>query len=45
MEFPFPGAKGPSWLVCFPADGPDSDPDQEHDIDIRPTALHRLRVT
>ncbi|MFI5883459.1 Hsp70 family protein [Streptomyces sp. NPDC051554] len=45
VEFPFPGAKGPSWLVCFPADGPDSDPDQEHDIDIRPTALHRLRVT
>ncbi|MEU8031225.1 Hsp70 family protein [Streptomyces sp. NPDC049099] len=49
VEFPLPGTKGPSWLVCFPADGPDSGPgpgpDQERDIDIRPTALHRLRVT
>ncbi|MER6026459.1 Hsp70 family protein [Streptomyces sp. NPDC001851] len=43
VEFPLPGGKGPSWLVCFPADGPD--PDRERDIDIRPTALHRLRVT
>lgn len=41
VEFPFPGTRGPSWLVCFP--GPDSD--QDRDIDIRPTALHRLRVT
>jgi hypothetical protein len=45
VEFPFPGAKGPSWLVCFPADGPASDQDRDIDIDIRPTALHRLRVT
>ncbi|SEC18778.1 hypothetical protein SAMN04490357_1400 [Streptomyces misionensis] len=43
VEFPFPGAKGPSWLVCFPAGGPDTDHDR--DIDLRPTALHRLRVT
>ncbi|EST20594.1 Hsp70 family protein [Streptomyces roseochromogenus] len=51
VEFPFPSTRGSSWLVCFPADGPDSgpgsDPDscQDRDIDIRPTALHRLRVT
>ncbi|ADI03651.1 Fibronectin type III domain protein [Streptomyces bingchenggensis BCW-1] len=49
VEFPLPSTKGPSWLVCFPVDGPDSGPDsgQDHDIDIdiRPTALHRLRVT
>ncbi|MFI1330723.1 Hsp70 family protein [Streptomyces sp. NPDC020845] len=49
VEFPLPSTKGPSWLVCFPVDGPDSgsDPhsDQDRDIDIRPTALHRLRVT
>ncbi|MGV9352009.1 hypothetical protein [Streptomyces misionensis] len=43
VEFPFPGAKGPSWLVCFPAGGPDTDHDRH--IDLRPTALHRLRVT
>ncbi|GHC81103.1 Hsp70 family protein [Streptomyces flavofungini] len=41
VEFPLPGTRGPSWLVCFPADVPDPD----HAIDIRPTALHRLRVT
>ncbi|MGW3564213.1 Hsp70 family protein [Streptomyces sp. NPDC000941] len=47
VEFPLPSTKGPSWLVCFPVDGPDSGPDSEQDrnIDIRPTALHRLRVT
>ncbi|WP_125262384.1 Hsp70 family protein [Streptomyces alboflavus] len=39
VKFPFPGTRGPSWLVCFPADAPDTD------IDLRPTALHRLRVT
>ncbi|WP_177240263.1 hypothetical protein, partial [Streptomyces monashensis] len=39
VEFPLPSTRGPSWLVCFPADG---DPTG---IDIRPTALHRLRVT
>ncbi|MFD3521798.1 Hsp70 family protein [Streptomyces sp. NPDC058653] len=43
VEFPLPSTRGPSWLVCFPVDGPD--PDQARDIDIRPTALHRLRVT
>lgn len=53
VEFPLPGTRGPSWLVCFPADGPasgrdrdrDRGGDREPDIDIRPTALHRLRVT
>ncbi|MGW7753873.1 Hsp70 family protein [Streptomyces violaceusniger] len=47
LEFPFPSTRGPSWLVCFPAEGPDTGPDADHDhtIDIRPTALHRLRVT
>ncbi|WP_353940739.1 hypothetical protein ABII15_03340 [Streptomyces sp. HUAS MG91] len=46
VEFPFPGTKGTSWLVCFPADGPAAphDPD-DRPTDIRPTALHRLRVT
>ncbi|MFF5933115.1 Hsp70 family protein [Streptomyces sp. NPDC012508] len=40
VEFPLPATRGPSWLVCFPADaGTDTG------IDIRPTALHRLRVT
>ncbi|GGW43371.1 hypothetical protein GCM10010503_19980 [Streptomyces lucensis JCM 4490] len=43
VTFPLPGTRGPSWLVCFPVDGPD--PEQNPDIDIRPTALHRLRVT
>ncbi|WJV44702.1 Hsp70 family protein [Streptomyces flavofungini] len=41
VKFPFPGTRGPSWLVCFPAAAPGSDTD----IDLRPTALHRLRVT
>ncbi|MGW0708039.1 Hsp70 family protein [Streptomyces sp. NPDC002643] len=47
VEFPLPSTKGPSWLVCFPVDAPDSGPDSdtERAIDIRPTALHRLRVT
>jgi outer membrane biosynthesis protein TonB len=47
VEFPLPGTRGPSWLVCFPAHGPASGRDRDHesDIDIRPTALHRLRVT
>ncbi|MEU9717190.1 Hsp70 family protein [Streptomyces sp. NPDC047976] len=40
VEFPLPATRGPSWLVCFPADA-----DTESGIDIRPTALHRLRVT
>lgn len=41
VKFPFPSTRGPSWLVCFPADAPGPD----SDIDLRPTALHRLRVT
>ncbi|MGE7384499.1 Hsp70 family protein [Streptomyces sp. NPDC004126] len=40
VEFPLPATRGPSWLVCFPADA-----GAESAIDIRPTALHRLRVT
>ncbi|MGW1635212.1 Hsp70 family protein [Streptomyces lavendulae] len=40
VEFPLPATRGPSWLVCFPAD-----PGTDSGIDIRPTALHRLRVT
>ncbi|PZT73686.1 MULTISPECIES: Hsp70 family protein [unclassified Streptomyces] len=43
VEFPFPSTKGPSWLVCFPVDGPE--PDRAPETDLRPTALHRLRVT
>lgn len=43
VEFPLPGTRGPSWLVCFPAGGPDAA--RESGIDIRPTALYRLRVT
>ncbi|AZK92961.1 Hsp70 family protein [Streptomyces tsukubensis] len=39
VQFPLPAGRGPSWLVCFPARPADSDPD------IRPTALHKLRVT
>ncbi|WP_311203313.1 Hsp70 family protein [Streptomyces gossypii] len=39
VEFPLPATRDTSWLVCFPADAAASD------IDIRPTALHRLRVT
>ncbi|MFF2144659.1 Hsp70 family protein [Kitasatospora sp. NPDC058190] len=42
VEFPLPATKGPSWLVCFPAHG---DAATDAGIDIRPTALHRLRVT
>ncbi|MFJ9820640.1 Hsp70 family protein [Streptomyces sp. NPDC101151] len=42
VEFPLPATRGPSWLVCFPADG---DAVADSGIDIRPTALHRLRVT
>ncbi|MFF3264873.1 Hsp70 family protein [Streptomyces sp. NPDC002932] len=42
VEFPLPATRGPSWLVCFPAD---ADADTDSGIDIRPTALHRLRVT
>ncbi|MFE0516500.1 hypothetical protein ACFW2E_43225, partial [Streptomyces sp. NPDC058964] len=50
VEFPLPGTRGPSWLVCFPADGNSGtgtslDASSDGDIDIRPTALHRLRVT
>ncbi|MFF9012811.1 Hsp70 family protein [Streptomyces sp. NPDC014870] len=42
VEFPLPATRGPSWLVCFPAD---ADAGTDTGIDIRPTALHRLRVT
>lgn len=40
IEFPFPATRDTSWLVCFPADAND-----DSGIDLRPTALHRLRVT
>ncbi|MGA5446167.1 Hsp70 family protein [Streptomyces umbrinus] len=42
VEFPFPSgrsARGDAWLVCFPAEPPGGD------IELRPTALHRLKVT
>ncbi|GAA2136501.1 hypothetical protein GCM10009760_16070 [Kitasatospora kazusensis] len=42
VEFPLPATRGPSWLVCFPVHG---DAGAEAGIDIRPTELHRLRVT
>ncbi|WLQ47096.1 Hsp70 family protein [Streptomyces poriferorum] len=42
VQFPLPATRGPSWLVCFPAD---ADAGTDAGIDIRPTALHRLRVT
>ncbi|MFE4264012.1 Hsp70 family protein [Streptomyces sp. NPDC056883] len=42
VEFPLPATRGPSWLVCFPAH---ADAGTDFGIDIRPTALHRLRVT
>ncbi|WP_405392696.1 Hsp70 family protein [Streptomyces sp. NBC_01102] len=42
VEFPLPPTRGPSWLVCFPAD---ANAGTDSGIDIRPTALHRLRVT
>lgn len=42
VEFPLPATRGPSWLACFPAD---ADAGTDSGIDIRPTALHRLRVT
>ncbi|GGQ77184.1 Hsp70 family protein [Streptomyces flaveolus] len=42
VEFPLPATRGPSWLVCFPADGNAA---TDAPVDIRPTALHRLRVT
>ncbi|MFE9334238.1 Hsp70 family protein [Streptomyces sp. NPDC006925] len=42
VEFSLPATRGPSWLVCFPAD---ADAGTDCDLDIRPTALHRLRVT
>ncbi len=41
VEFAFPATRGPSWLVCFPA-VPDDDPALP---DVRPVALHRLKVT
>ncbi|MET9730789.1 Hsp70 family protein [Streptomyces sp. NPDC006458] len=46
VEFPLPATRGTSWLVCFPAH-PDaaSDSDSDSAPDVRPTALHRLRVT
>lgn len=40
VTFPLPATRDVSWLVCFPADA-----NGDVDIDIRPTALHRLRVT
>ncbi|MFJ2645485.1 Hsp70 family protein [Streptomyces sp. NPDC087420] len=40
VEFPLPAGREASWLVCFPAGTND-----ESEVDIRPTALHRLRVT
>ncbi|MFF3785706.1 Hsp70 family protein [Streptomyces sp. NPDC001933] len=52
VEFPLPATRGPSWLVCFPASedtetGTDTGTGAGTDsgIDIRPAALHRLRVT
>ncbi|WP_406166943.1 Hsp70 family protein [Streptomyces sp. NBC_00996] len=42
IEFPFPSRRsdrGDAWLVCFPAEPPGED------IDLRPVALHRLKVT
>ncbi|MER6346965.1 Hsp70 family protein [Streptomyces sp. NPDC001595] len=42
VEFPLPATRGPSWLVCFPAD---ANAGTDSGIEIRPTALHRLRVT
>ncbi|MFD5452820.1 Hsp70 family protein [Streptomyces sp. NPDC127100] len=42
VEFPLPATRGPSWLVCFPADANTA---TDAPVDIRPTALHRLRVT
>ncbi|MEU3663689.1 Hsp70 family protein [Streptomyces sp. NPDC032940] len=42
VEFPLPATRGPSWLVCFPAD---ANAATDTPVDIRPTALHRLRVT
>ncbi|MFF7177628.1 Hsp70 family protein [Streptomyces sp. NPDC008121] len=42
VEFPFPATRDTSWLVCFPAD---ADAAADQGVDVRPTALHRLRVT
>ncbi|MET8824420.1 Hsp70 family protein [Streptomyces sp. NPDC004610] len=42
VEFPLPPTRGPSWLVCFPVH---ADAAADAAVDIRPTALHRLRVT
>ena len=42
VEFPFPAGRSDrrdAWLVCFPAQPPGED------IDLRPAALHRLKVT
>ncbi|MFH9369010.1 Hsp70 family protein [Streptomyces anulatus] len=44
VEFPLPPVRGTSWLVCFPAH-PDHAADSDTAPDVRPTALHRLRVT
>jgi hypothetical protein len=38
VRFALPAPRGESWLVCFPVD-----PDPE--VDLRPSALHRLKVT
>ncbi|MGY1582135.1 Hsp70 family protein [Streptomyces sp. MN13] len=42
VEVQLPATRGPSWLVCFPAD---ANAGTDSGIEIRPTALHRLRVT
>lgn len=42
VEFTLPATRGPSWLVCLPAD---ADAGTDSGIEIRPSALHRLRVT
>lgn len=39
VELPFPPTRGASWLVCLPI-APD-----DNAVELRPTALHRLRVT
>ncbi|MCM2422615.1 hypothetical protein [Streptomyces sp. RKAG293] len=39
VEFPFPPTRSTSWLVCFPVH------EEVEDVDLRPTALSRLRVT
>ncbi|WP_328967410.1 Hsp70 family protein [Streptomyces sp. NBC_00239] len=40
VRFPLPPSRETSWLVCFPAD-----PDSLGEVELRPVALHRLRVS